>query len=446
MKLDHFKQAMEQLPPGVRQASIDIQRESCTWAQIGNGTLLGAGSSTQYGVFAFAGNTRIGTAYTQNILEEPAQLLRKAAENSLALDGEKPFFLNAPRQTCQPWQEHLPHPALLLELGSAIEKQVAEKVRFPLEITVELRQDTMSSRVFNSRGLDVSASNQFYSATVYAAAQDGTRQVNAVAAQTAAEPGQLNPAYLGARLEYALERQFQGEKMAPGRYAAVLDSSVAINILTTAWQLFSGIKYADGTSALAGTLGSPLFSPALSLTDTPRRQGTGYAYGIDCEGSLCEPVTLVENGRFSGLMHTLASAHALGCAPTGNAGRRALLTGAIPTAVIPVPRIACIEPGHRSQSQLLQAMGEGVLVSESYDVFHSVNITSGDFSIPCRGALVEKGQIKNNVTEMTLSGNLLDLFASVEEAGSDLELQEFLLKSYCIGAPSLRLSSLQING
>ena len=91
-------------------------------------------------------------------------------------------------------------------------------------------------------------------------------------------------------------------------------------------------------------------------------------------------------------------------------------------------------------------MGEGVYITHSYDVFHSINIGSGGFSIPCRGTVIRNGCEDCNVTGLTMSGRLTDLFSRVRAAGNDLYIEEFLRKSYCVGAPSLLIEKLQING
>lgn len=91
-------------------------------------------------------------------------------------------------------------------------------------------------------------------------------------------------------------------------------------------------------------------------------------------------------------------------------------------------------------------MGDGVYITESYDIFHSINIGSGDFAIPCRGIVIKDGKPHHSVTALTICGNLVSLFKNVEETGNDLLIDEFLLKSYCVGSPSIRIRKLQVNG
>ena len=58
---------------------------------------------------------------------------------------------------------------------------------------------------------------------------------------------------------------------------------------------------------------------------------------------------------------------------------------------------------------MLKDMGDGVYITESYDIFHSINIGSGDFAIPCRGIVIKDGKPHHSVTALTICGNLINL-------------------------------------
>jgi len=216
--------------------------------------------------------------------------------------------------------------------------------------------------------------------------------------------------------------------------------------MMTAWQMFSGMKYNNGSSAISGKLGETIGSSALSITDSPSHELTGYHYEFDCEGTPSERQRLVESGKLVGLMHNISSATGLDTSSTGNAGRYALLSGSIPTDIIITPKIFYIEPGENSLEKMIEETGDGIYITHSYDVFHSINIGSGSFSIPCRGTVIKNGKPRHNITGLTINGRLTDLFAKVRAAGNDLYIEEFLRKSYCVGAPSLLVERLQING
>jgi len=71
---------------------------------------------------------------------------------------------------------------------------------------------------------------------------------------------------------------------------------------------------------------------------------------------------------------------------------------------------------------------------------HTANSISGDFSVGASGFLVENGTVLHPVKEIALSGNILDLFASVDQVGNDLRFFG------AVGSPSLRIAALDVSG
>lgn len=433
---------------GMLWAEANIQRRENLLVGVSGGQVSRTGADSQDAVYVRASAGKAGYAYTQDLAADAGEMLRQAAANGEACDTERPNVLGSSRvEPAGP----LPQAATLANLqdvAGRLEALTLEAGRSAgvVRASAEIRMDTRSAWTGNTQGLDVSSARRVYAAQVSVLAEHAGRQYNADAETTAESLDGLDLEAAAARAIWQAQQQYAQGDLKPGQYPVVLDSSVVINIFTTAWAIFSAAKYLDGSSVLAGRLGEAIGNSALSVSDRVRRDGCGYVFASDDEGCPGRDALLVDKGRLTGLMQTQATAARLNVTPTGNSGRVATLTGSIPTELIVVPKVFCVEPGARSQADLLAAMGHGVLISRSFDVFHSVNAGSGDFAIPCSGAVVEDGQIVRAVGGLTICGNLMDLFATVEDAGNDLWIEEFLLHSYCIGGPSLRLSKLQVNG
>ena len=443
--------------PGYR-ATMDAAKDTLAWAEVNahengstmvsvvNGEVTRTAANRQTALYVRANGGKTGVAYTQDAEEDPAEVLRRAVENGRYGEGASTDSLLEART------EHSAQAAIVADVETLVgigrrACDVAREQEPNIQYAkADVRADTWQNAVCNTKGLDVSASRQVYCASLSVMAQREGKQYNAQAHVTAVTADGLALRAVAQRLAQSLQDQYAPVDIKSGAYPVVLDSSVVINIMTTAWQLFAANKVINGSSALHGRLGTTIGSPAVTITDVPERNGCGYIFPLDDEGAPGVNTTLVKNGIFTGLMHTGATAAHMGLERTGNSGRVALLTGSIPTELIPVPKILCVEPGEHSRAELLSAMGNGVLIAQSYDVFHSINLGSGDFSIPCRGSVVRDGVCAYNVTGMTISGNIRDLFCDVAQAGNDLWIDEFLLKSYCIGAPSLRMERLQVNG
>lgn len=446
LDLNGYRVALAQPDKDIAWAEVNAHENGSTMVSVVNGEVARTAANLQTALYVRANGEKTGVAYTQDVDENPAEVIRRAVENGRYGEGTSADVLVEARQA-HAAQDYTPADVeAMVALGAKACDLARAQEPYIRHTKAEVRLDTWQNAVVNTKGLDVDAARQVVCATLSVMAQRDGKQVNAQAHVTAATLEGLNLQAAAARVAQSLGHQYAPVDLKSGVYPVVLDSSVVINIMTTAWQLFAATKVLSGSSALYGLLGKTIGSEALSITDKYAREGCGYRFPLDDEGAEGVSTALMQNGVLTGLLHTGASAAKMGVERTGNSGRVALLTGSIPTELIPVPKILCVEPGRRSQSELLAGMGDGVLIAQSYDVFHSINIGSGDFSIPCRGSVVKDGVCSYNVTGMTISGNVKDLFAKVLEAGNDLWIDEFLLKSYCIGAPSLRIERLQVNG
>ena len=446
LNLDAYRKALATLDPDIAWAEVNAHENESTLVSVINGEVARTAANLQTAIYVRACGEKPGIAYTQDAAEDAAGVIRRAAENGRYGEGEPPDVLAAPENRHQAKAYEPINLQTLVDIGNRLGELVRQAEPAVAHAKADVRLDTWSNAVLHSKGLDVDASRRVYCASLSVMAQRDGKQYNAQAHVTASTPDSLDLQAAASRVARSLARQYEPVDFPSGVYPVVLDNSVVINIMTTAWQLFTGSKMLNGSSALFGLMDKAVGSGALNITDRPSREGSGYAFPLDDEGIVGKPTSIVQNGIMTGLLHTQATAARMHAATTGNSGRVALLTGSIPTELIPIPRIFCVEPGCDSQDALLAHMGEGVFIAQSYDVFHSINIGSGDFSIPCRGSIVRDGRCVGNVTGMTISGNLRELFMKIVEVGSDLWIDEFLLKSYCIGAPSLRLSSLQVNG
>ena len=125
---------------------------------------------------------------------------------------------------------------------------------------------------------------------------------------------------------------------------------------------------------------------------------------FDAEGVATRERDIVENGRLTGYVLGSYSARRLGLETTGNAGGVHNLL---------------VEPGRFSASELMQQMGTGLLVTEVMG--QGVSIVTGDYSRGAAGFWVENGEIQFAVDEVTIAGNLKDIFLNIEAVGTDVD-------------------------
>ena len=445
-----YQEAFKRLPGDIREAEVNAETHDIMDISVENGKISGLQSSSNTVLFIRVNGERTGYMYTEDLKEDPMQILHRALENSGCSDRKQPDLLNGePLVLKQDAGKAVQDPAELERVAAKMERAILEGgcgvIR---KVHVSLKAETVALRTVNSHGRDVSFCSPLYLLRVTVNGTDGEKNYSSSYQTTASKlHGFREQEYLES-LETGLMSQMKPEpSFSSGEYPVVLDRVVVRNLFVTAWQLFSGLKYMEGSSVFCGLLGTRVGGDALNITDYPSHPSSGFCVPFDCEGTAGKQVKLMEGGVLCGLLTNLGSAASLGLVPTGNAGRKPLLFGNIATDILVTPRNLVIEPGSSDITQLLEHMGDGIYITVSFDVFHTVNISSGEFCVPCKGIRIRNGKMAEHLSSLQISGNLRDLFSHVAEVGRQMYLSPMEdLENYGIGACDLRLTSCRVSG
>lgn len=211
----------------------------------------------------------------------------------------------------------------------------------------------------------------------------------------------------------------------------VFDPRVAGSLLRHLLGAINGASVARGTSFLKDRLGKPVMASGLTVVEDPHRPRGLRSKPFDAEGVANCRRNLVDNGGLTTWLLDLRSARQLDLAPTGHASRG---TSGPPS---PAATNVYLEPGTVSRQDLLGAIDSGLYVTEMIGM--GVNGVTGDYSRGAGGAWIEKGELAYPVTEMTVAGNLKDMFRAITPA-DDLDLR------YGIDAPTLRVDGMTVAG
>ena len=157
-------------------------------------------------------------------------------------------------------------------------------------------------------------------------------------------------------------------------------------------------------SFLVDRLGERVMADHLRIHEQPHLRGALASAAFDGEGVATAPRDLVSAGVLQGYVLDSYSARKLGVSTTGNAGGVHNLT---------------VDAGPKSFEALLAEMGTGLLVTELMGM--GINIVTGDYSRGAAGFWVEGGEIAYPVEEITIAGNLADMFLGIREVGSDVD-------------------------
>lgn len=461
-ELEGYKKAMECLPSPIAEAQVQADRTKIVSIAIMNGEQTGAQCSdvTELFIRVFVeteDGKKEGFYYTQNLEEEPNEVLSQAAIHAcLAKDVSKERFISLGKSNGRrEGEETKVMGAGAGETWETIKKRALELERElkrenkEAQIMIRLTQTTEIRGMVNSvsHGGWIESSLLRYEAEMEIAEEESHIPYFYGCSQSSECLEDLSGEFFQEKIEKWRGMRLKQGKMEAGEYPVVLDCEVTANLFATAWQMFTGKNYLAGSTPYAGKKGETVMSSAVCIKNIPSIPEGGYRYGVDCEGVLVSPVTLSENGILKHLLHTIATADAMEEEPTGTAGRKALLSGNIHTEITPVPANFRIEKGERSTKDLLKAMGDGIYVFESFDVFHSINIASGEFHVPCKGIIVKNGVKEAVVEGITINGTIQNLLMNVEEVGREMQVRPMdLLKSYTVCTPAFRVKAMKVTG
>jgi PmbA protein len=223
-----------------------------------------------------------------------------------------------------------------------------------------------------------------------------------------------------------------GARKLESRTAPVIfENRIAGSMLSALVGAISGPAVARGVSFLKDKLGQRIFPEGFEVVDDPfRLRGLGSA-PFDDEGVAVQRRLLVDDGVVTTWLLNCSAARQLGLTSTGHATRG--LAG--PPGV--APHNLHVTPGETDQAGLMRDAGAGLLITSMFGP--SLNSNTGDWSAGVSGFWFEGGEIAYPVSEITVAGNLIDIFGRLVP-GSDLEFRG------STNAPSLMVDALAIAG
>jgi len=240
-----------------------------------------------------------------------------------------------------------------------------------------------------------------------------------------------DPETIGRRAGERTVKRLGARKAATAKVPIVFDPRVAGGLLGHFASAINGIAVARGTSYLKDKMDQLVFAEAITVVDDPHRPRGLRSKPFDAEGVANNRSNVVEAGVLKTWILDLRSARQLGLATTGNASRG---TSSPPG---PAATNLYLEPGSQSPAALIGEIDEGFYITEMMGM--GVNGVTGDYSRGAFGYWIEKGALAYPVSEVTVAGNLKDMFLALTPA-DDLEFR------YGVNAPTLRVDGMTVSG
>jgi PmbA protein len=219
---------------------------------------------------------------------------------------------------------------------------------------------------------------------------------------------------IGRRAGERAVRALNPRKMASQKCPVIFEARLASSFPSLLAQAANGSGVVRGTSFLKDMMGDQVFAKGISIIDDPLLVRGLSSKPFDAEGLACARLHLVEDGVLSNWLLDGRTARKLNLTSNARASRG---TGGQPS---PSSTNLWLAAGSISAQDMISQVKTGLLVTSMFS--SGVNMVTGDYSRGCAGLMIENGEIAYPVSELTIAGNLKDMFANLTPA-DDLEMK-----------------------
>lgn len=240
-----------------------------------------------------------------------------------------------------------------------------------------------------------------------------------------------SPEMIGQRAAERTLKRLNPKKIATAQIPIVFDPEVSASLLRHFSGVVSGAAVARGTSLLKNDMGKAVFPSGITIVDDPYIVRGMRSQPFDDEGVRAEKMNIVEDGVLQSWILDLHAARQLDLQSNGRASR------GISSPPSPSVTNFYMMPGAATPSDLLSDIKQGLYVTEMMG--HGINLVTGDYSRGAFGYWIENGEITYPVSEITIAGNLRDMWMQTTPA-NDMQHR------FGVDAPTLRIDGMTVAG
>jgi PmbA protein len=241
-----------------------------------------------------------------------------------------------------------------------------------------------------------------------------------------------SPEHIGKVAAQRALRRLGARKVKTQHVPVILDPLVANSILQHIFEGVNGDSVYRGASFLAGKLGQKIASPNVTVVDDGTMVGGFGTSPFDSEGIPTRRTVVIEGGVLASYLLNTYTAKKLGLQTTANASRGLAGTPGIG------PGNYFLQPGPKTPQELIADVRQGLYVTEFLGM--GVNLVTGDYSRGASGLWISGGELTYPVEEITVAGNLKDMFLNISEIANDLEFRG------AVASPTIRIDGLTVGG
>ena len=227
-------------------------------------------------------------------------------------------------------------------------------------------------------------------------------------------------------------RRLGARKAKTAHVPVIFDPMVAASILEHIFEGVNGDSVYRGASFLAGKLGQKIAGENVTVIDDGTMPGGFGTSPFDAEGIPTRRKLVIENGVLKSYLLNTYTAKKLGLETTANASRGLAGTPGIG------PGNYFLQPGTKTPKEIIGDVKEGLYVTEFLG--HGANLVTGDYSRGASGLWISGGELTYPVEEITVAGNLKEMFFHISEIANDLEFRG------AVASPTIRIDGLTVGG
>ncbi len=263
------------------------------------------------------------------------------------------------------------------------------------------------------------------------ASRDGEMQRDAWYSMARKRSRLDDPAVVGRTAAARALRRLGARKVRTTEVPVVFDPETAAGLVRALAAAASGPSLYRRASFLVDRRGTRVAAPAVTIVDDGALPAALGSRPFDGEGLPTRRTVVVGEGVLESYLLDTYSARKLGLASTHHAARDGSGVGVATTNLM-------LLPGSATPEELIASVADGLYVTEL--IGFGVNGVTGDYSRGAVGIWIEKGRLAYPVEEVTIAGNLLEMFAAVEGVGNDLVLRDRT------AAPTLKIGRMVVAG
>ncbi len=241
-----------------------------------------------------------------------------------------------------------------------------------------------------------------------------------------------SPEYVGKVAAQRTLRRLNARKVKTQKVPIVFEPTVARALIEHIFEAVNGDSVYRHASYLAGKLGEKVAGENISIIDDGTMVGGFGSSPFDGEGVPTRRTVVLDKGELKSYLLNTYTAKKLGLATTGNASRGLAGNPGIGSGNF------YLEPGTRSPKDIIGEIKEGLFLTEFLGF--GVNLVTGDFSRGASGIWISNGEFAYPVEEITVAGNLRDMFNNVTAIGNDLEFRG------SVACPTIRIDGMTVAG